>query len=138
MSKEKSLCPCGSGKIYSDCCKPYHEGKLPEDALALMKSRYSAYALCLPEYIIQTTHPAHPDFQKDKNKWKRDILFFSQNTQFENLIVHDFTPGNEVAYVTFTAQLSQKGQNTSFTEKSRFEKVGYRWLYLKGEITPVN
>lgn len=99
-----------------------------------MRSRYSAYALCLPEYIIQTTHPSHPDFKRDRNKWRNDILFFSQNTHFENLTIHSFIDGDKTAFVTFTAHLKEKKQNKSFTEKSHFEKVENKWLYCSGEV----
>ena len=40
-----SPCPCGSGGKYKKCCQKYHKGALAKDALTLMKSRYSAYAL---------------------------------------------------------------------------------------------
>ncbi len=44
------LCPCNSRKKYRDCCKILHDGGFPESALALMRSRYSAYALDRPGY----------------------------------------------------------------------------------------
>ncbi len=45
-------CPCGSGLKYKKCCQKYHKGALPSTALLLMKSRYSAYALGLADYIM--------------------------------------------------------------------------------------
>ena len=54
-------CPCDSGQTYVDCCGPWHAGLLqglhaptPE---ALMRSRYSAYVLGLPDYLLATWHP---------------------------------------------------------------------------------
>jgi SEC-C motif-containing protein len=39
-------CLCGSTLAYSDCCQPFHTGeKIPVTAEALMRSRYTAYAL---------------------------------------------------------------------------------------------
>ncbi|MBJ7449651.1 MAG: hypothetical protein JHC93_04750, partial [Parachlamydiales bacterium] len=55
-------CPCHSSLDYEKCCKPFHDGIPAPTALALMRSRYSAYALHLIEYIIATTHPTHTDF----------------------------------------------------------------------------
>ncbi|MEO0565894.1 MAG: YchJ family metal-binding protein, partial [Chloroflexota bacterium] len=37
-------CPCGSGRAYKACCRPYHQGKNPPTPEALMRARYSAYA----------------------------------------------------------------------------------------------
>ena len=50
-------CPCCSGLKFNNCCLPYHEGAIPPSAEKLMRSRYSAYSLCLPDYIVATTHP---------------------------------------------------------------------------------
>lgn len=128
-----SLCPCGSQKIYQECCQKYHQGILPENAELLMRSRYSAYALHHAPYIIATTHPKNSRYQNDLKKWTKEILEFSQNTLFEKLEVLEFEEGNEIAFVTFIAHLSQRGKVVSFKEKSRFEKVEGKWLYLSGE-----
>lgn len=127
---KKLLCPCQSGKNYEECCKRYHEGIPPENALALMRSRYAAYALGLADYIIQTTHPENSSYSLDFSKWKREILQFSQNTEFVGLKILEFVDGEQVASVTFTAYLKQQGDDATFTEKSYFKKVKERWLYV--------
>ena len=124
-----NLCPCCSSKKYHDCCQPLHEGVFPENALALMRSRYSAYALCLPDYIMRTTHPDHNDSQLKKNEWKAKILDFSKGTQFHRLDILEFIDGSEVAYVKFIAHLSQDNQPMQLHEKSLFLKIGPQWLY---------
>jgi SEC-C motif-containing protein len=116
------LCPCHSGKPYASCCKPYHEGQPAPDALALMRSRYAAYALSLADYIIETT-------ASDIAASKEEILSFSSHTSFENLLIREFIDGKKIAFVTFTAILKQKGQDVSFTEKSRFIERDGRWYY---------
>jgi SEC-C motif-containing protein len=122
-------CPCHSGKVYGKCCGPYHQGhqgRSPENALALMRSRYAAYALGLADYILQTTHPLNPQ-PKDREQ----ILFFSKQTEFCGLDILSFEDGEKIAYVTFTAHLRQNGQDAPFTEKSEFEKVDGRWMYKR-------
>lgn len=128
------LCPCGTQKLYGVCCKPYHLGALPENALLLMRSRYTAYALKLADYIIQTTHPRNPSYNLNFQEWRQAILHFCENTRFEGLKIVEFVDGEKVATVTFTAHLKQGGQNASFTEKSTFEKVDKRWLYKDGVV----
>ncbi len=125
-------CPCHSGTNYSACCEPYHLGKHPDTALQLMRSRYSAYALGLADYIMTTTHPHNPTYTQDKIQWKIEILHFCQNISFDGLQILEFTDGEKEAYVTFTARLKQQGQDASFTERSRFAKVDGRWLYVDG------
>lgn len=127
-------CPCHSGKEYNECCQKFHEGELPENALELMRSRYSAYALGKIEYIIETTHPDHPDKQLLESVLREQISYFCKNTAFQDLQILHFEFGQMLSYVTFHAKLHQKGKDISFTEKSTFEKKGNRWLYLRGEI----
>lgn len=122
------LCPCHSGKFYAECCQAYHEGRmLPETPVRLMRSRYAAYAMQLPAYIIETTHKDNPHYSQDIEKWSEDILEFGRKTHFKGLeiLAHDATT------VTFKAILFQGGHNVSFIEKSQFQKVDGRWLYLK-------
>lgn len=123
-------CPCHSGEKYKKCCHPYHKGSLPSTALKLMRSRYSAYALHLADYIIHTTHPNNCDFTEDTSAWKITILEFSQNTRFTGLKILDFTDGENEAFVTFEAMLS----NGILQEKSRFLKVEKKWFYESGEF----
>jgi SEC-C motif-containing protein len=126
-------CSCHSGKLYKECCEPYHLGiKLPESSLLLMRSRYSAYALQLADYIMDTTHPKNSGFQKDRKKWAAEILLFCKKTIFRDLKIEDFGEiKKDWEFVTFTAFLEQSGQDVSFREKSLFEKIEGRWLYLE-------
>jgi len=140
MNNKKEVdfrCPCHSGATYRECCKRYHDGVLPETALQLMRSRFSAYAMKLPEYIIDTTHPENPAYRNDRAKWKKEIESFSESTVFEGLEILDFVPGEIKAIVTFTAVLHQEDRDATFTEKSFFEKVDGRWLYHTGVMEPL-
>ena len=129
---QKDLCPCHSQKNYQDCCMKYHEGGIPQTALQLMRSRYSAYALGLIEYIIRTTSV---EKQRELIHEKQDLLAFSQNTSFEGLEILEVEEGDPVSYVTFKAKLRQGKTDVSFTEKSRFEKVSGKWYYHSGNVT---
>jgi SEC-C motif domain protein len=122
-------CPCHSQKPYDKCCKPFHDGALPKNALELMRSRYSAYALNLADYIIKTTHPSNPHYTPDHRAWKESIDTFSKSTDFRGLTIHEFTEDQNRATVIFTATLFQGEADVSFTERSTFEKVGPTWYY---------
>ena len=128
-------CICKSGKSYKNCCEPFHKGeKKPKTALELMRSRYSAYANSLADYIIETTSEDNPTYMPDKEHWKTDILDFCQKTTFIDLQIISAKEENKTAEVTFQAFLSQGGKDFSFVEKSLFEKVDGKWLYKSGEI----
>jgi len=129
-------CPCNSGKLYTQCCKKFHCGINNASALDLMRSRYSAYALGLNNYIISSTHPDNPFFIEDILEWKKELDEFSHNTNFINLKIldHKYKDGENFAQVTFRATLEQNQKEISFTECSQFKKEANRWFYLDGVI----
>ena len=48
-------CLCGSNLTYGECCQAFHRGeKIPTEAEALMRSRYTAYALRDGAYLQAT------------------------------------------------------------------------------------
>jgi SEC-C motif-containing protein len=133
--KFSMMCPCKSQKKYNECCRPYHEKTAhPQHAVALMRSRYSAYALGLADYIIETTHPDHPEMSLKIWEWREQILQFSRETEFLDLEILNSEEGKEKAYVTFTAFLMQEGKDSSYTEKSLFEQKDGVWLYKEAEF----
>lgn len=131
-SQSSALCPCGTGKPYALCCEPFHQGQLPDSALKLMRSRYSAYALGLSGYIMATTHPLHPKFVHDSIQWSKEIALFCSTTQFHGLDIINHREKDTKGTVTFKAHLTQNKKDVSFTEKSRFEKMDGKWFYRSG------
>jgi len=87
-----------------------------------MRSRYSAFALKKIDYIIATA--------KLFMGTRQDLQEFVDKTDFQGLEIIEA----KANFVTFRAKLLQAGQDVSFTEKSRFEKVDGRWLYDSGTI----
>ncbi len=125
-------CPCGSGLSYKTCCQVLHKGGAPASPEALMRSRYTAYALNLPAYIMKTTHPDGPQYHADHAAWKREIESFCHNTVFARLQIL----AAEGDTVTFRATLFAGSRDVSFTEKSLFRQHNGRWKYYSG--MPVN
>lgn len=130
MPAKLQLCPCHSGLPYETCCRPFHRGLPAPNALQLMRSRYAAYALHLTTYIIATTHPKSPHFLQNLHLWKTKIAQFTRKTTFRHLEILNFAEEQERATVTFIAHLEQGGKDASFQEKSLFEKLNGRWLYI--------
>ena len=129
--RKNSKCKCFSGKEYQYCCEPFHEGILPSTALELMRSRYSAYAYGLVDYIMETTHPENEHFKMDDLNWRNEIISFCNNFQFLGLSILDSAEN----WVIFNAHITQAGKDFSFTEKSSFEKIDDRWFYKSGKIS---
>ncbi len=99
-----------------------------------MRSRYSAFALKIPSYIIKTTHNKNQDYTKELEKWNDDILDFCNNCSFRELKILESIDGKDESFVTFHVTLFCNNEDNSFIEKSRFKKVNNRWLYHSGEF----
>lgn len=134
QSSKKFLCPCSSDQLYSKCCRKYHEGALPPTALELMRSRYSAYALGLSDYIIKTTHPSSPYFNSNRQAWLKELSQFSSEITFEKLEVLDAELGENESFVSFVAHLSKDKIDLTFSEKSFFLKENHSWKYVQGKL----
>jgi SEC-C motif-containing protein len=122
-------CLCGSGDKYKRCCRPLHRGAAADSPLALMRSRYCAYALGLTDYILKTTHPDSDHFRADTALWRQSVTAFCDGTEFVGL---DILESGE-DYVTFRARLTQGGNDASFVERSTFARSDGRWAYFAGE-----
>jgi len=130
-----NVCPCGSLKKYKKCCKVFHDGSTAKTAEELMRSRFTAYILNDANYIIKTTHNDNQDYTLNIDSWKKDIMNFSDYTDFIKLEIFESIEGKKESFVKFRATLQQDNLDASFTENSRFLKVNNKWLYVDGTFT---
>lgn len=129
ISDTSQTCLCGSGLPYTACCGKYHNGEAyPATAQALMRSRFSAYALRNVDYLLATwdagKRPAAIDFSKETAQWQKLVIVGSKKGG-----THDST-----GIVEFKAYYLQDGEACFMHEISRFVKLGSRWQYLDGVI----
>jgi SEC-C motif-containing protein len=128
-------CPCESNKPYSKCCEVYHLGSPAPTAEALMRSRYSAYALAnqnpaLINYLLQSWHtdtrPQRLNLSgQDATKWLGLQIKRHHNIDAENAIV-EF-----VARFKYANNLGVKAERLH--ETSRFKRIDGRWYYVDGD-----
>jgi hypothetical protein len=52
-------CPCGSGLLYKNCCKPHHQPRAPppETVEATVRARFSAVVKREMPFLLRTFHP---------------------------------------------------------------------------------
>lgn len=125
MAKKPLPCPCG-GADYASCCGRFHNGAPAPDAVMLMRSRYSAYALKLENYLLATWHPdTCPDaldLAVDSTKWI-------------SLEVKKYLPESpDRATVEFVARFKIGGRAGRVHEISGFIRENGRWLYRDAEF----
>jgi SEC-C motif-containing protein len=127
----RELCPCASQQALSDCCGRLHGGKqLPASAEQLMRSRYSAFALNLTDYIVSTTAPAQQalldvpaiDSWSKQNNWLGLTVHSAKNV------------GSKHAQVEFSAFFKPKNPlhaaQQEHRELSGFVLIDKRWYFL--------
>ncbi|MGP4789382.1 YchJ family protein [Psychrobacter sp. 1Y11] len=147
-----TLCPCrvssnlsflSQAIAYSDCCQPYHDSLLDdssdkldsikaETAERLMRTRYSAFVLVKPEYIVKTTVPAQQSLLD-----VAAIEEWARQTPWAGLEIVRHTPklGKRHAQVEFKAYFDTPDGQQAHHERSTFVKVkeesnNERWCFL--------
>ncbi len=129
------LCPCGSGRSYSDCCEPYITGALrAPTAEALMRARYSAYAEHAIQFLVDScVKEGQADIDMEQTRsWSEK----SQWLGLKILSADKGQPGDTEGVVEFEASYVLDGLKDRHHEKAFFKKVDDAWLYEKGEIVP--
>ncbi|QBB68964.1 hypothetical protein ELE36_00430 [Pseudolysobacter antarcticus] len=123
---EQFSCPCTSGKPYSKCCQPWHDGAAASDAEALMRSRYSAYVVRLQSYLVETCHSSTRPISLDLDQGNSPMWLGLEIKRHEQT-------GPATALVEFVARFRVAGGSAQrLHEISRFVLEAGRWYYLDG------
>ena len=124
MTPVPSSCPCGSGRPYAACCRPFHDGTTdPPTAVQLMRARYSAFALSKTDYLLDTWHPST----------RPRSLALDPTIRWTGLEILTSTGGSlleKSGTVEFRARYRRGPHGGAQTERSRFVRVGSRWRYV--------
>lgn len=132
---KKSHCPCGSNQPFSDCCGAIIANKSAKTALALMKSRFTAYAVGEAQYLHDTTHLKHRAEHKIDGiaQWVKENTW----TNLEIVSVEHGSVSDSRGVVEFKAfYTDSNGRSQVHHERSNFLKEGESWYYLDGQINP--
>lgn len=130
-------CPCGAGRSYRACCAPCHLGdREAPDAVALMRSRYAAFAVGDAAYLWNTLHMGHVDRGRDRDEVIRELKATMHQHRYRGLKILDSLQGGGSASVLFLAQIFKAGADRSFVELSDFLHDGEGWRYLHGVAVP--
>lgn len=124
------LCPCCSGEKYDRCCRLFIvEAKQPEFAEQLMRSRYTAYALGIYDYIVNTYTKA-----EKQHLSVQDIAESAQEQKWAKLVIHQCDEVSAMATVEFSAYYLISNQLFELREHSRFIKEDGFFKYSDGDI----
>lgn len=122
-------CPCGTGSRYAECCGPLLSGKAKAGtAEALMRSRYSAFAVGDAAYLLRTWHPRTRPAELD----------LTGGPRWTGLEITAATGGSALhatGSVAFRAHYSDADGTGVQTETSAFERIEGAWCYV-GPVEP--
>lgn len=120
-------CYCGSESAYEKCCGMYISGieKAPT-ALALMKSRYAAFASHQVDYLLATTHHLQRPLYR-----REDILDWATSSQWQKLeiVLASHTTVEFKAYY-----VDALGKEQLHHEFSTFVEENGTWYYVDGHF----
>lgn len=130
-------CPCraleSNGLAYSKCCEPVHKDqKLAKTAEALMRARYSAYALGKIDFIAATNDPnaKEPFDRTSAETWSKE----SEWQGLEIRATEAGTAKDEIGHVEFVARFKTKGQEYAHHEVGHFLRNAAGWLFMDGDL----
>jgi SEC-C motif-containing protein len=113
-------CPCGLGDSYDACCGRFHAGAPAPTAQALMRSRFSAFAVGDAAYLLRTWHPAVRPAE----------LTLDPELHWSRLAVLESQAGgllDQAGTVRFRAVYVQAGTRGVLAENSSFVRVDGQW-----------
>ncbi|MGD9526789.1 YchJ family protein [Pseudonocardia sp.] len=112
-------CPCGLPAPYDACCGRYHRGASPPTAEALMRSRYTAFAVGDTAFLHETWDPeTRPRrvIADSRLRWTGlEVIGRTGGGLFEAEGTVDFRAHHDGAVVA---------------ESSRFRRLDGRWVYV--------
>ncbi|WP_163399089.1 YchJ family protein [Flavobacterium fluviatile] len=120
-------CFCDTGLLFENCCGLYlGNNKKAATALALMRSRYSAYATHNADYLLETTY-----FSERKYYTEPEILRWAVSNKWQKLEILSFTE-NTVEFKAYFLDSNSKPQ--VHYEFSTFKFENSTWYYLDGKF----
>lgn len=120
-------CPCGTGLTYGECCYRFHSGEwVAPTAEALMRSRFTAFAVGNSQYLLDTwdpeTRPSELGLDMGIDFYRLDILETTGGGPFDST--------GTVKFQAFYKGLASGVQE----EDSTFRKINGAWVYSTGDV----
>ena len=119
-------CPCGTGLPFGECCAPIQRGeRAAATAEALMRSRYTAFALEDVDWLLASWHASTRPRSLELDpgiRWLRlDVLATTGGGPFDR-----------EGTVAFEAHWVAEGARGSMRELSTFRRDS-GWQYVRGD-----
>ncbi|MGC4934817.1 YchJ family protein [Gordonia sp. DT30] len=125
--RSEDRCPCTSGMTFGECCGPIlSRDRRAPTAPALMRSRFTAFAVGDRDHLLATWHPGT----------QPAILELDDEIDWYRLVTDTVAGGpfDDVGEVTFVAHYRAAAARRSMSEHSRFRRERGNWYYVDGDV----
>ncbi|MBC8269714.1 MAG: SEC-C domain-containing protein [Rhodospirillaceae bacterium] len=129
-----STCICGTGKDFQDCCGPLIDGAAAATAEALLRSRYTAFAMGRTDYLVETLTP---DLRDGFDLVEAEST--AADARWQGLEVRSVTgggPDDVTGEIEFVASFRLRDEPRVHHELSQFRREDGRWLCAGGQTNP--
>lgn len=129
---DSSRCPCGSGDIFGACCAPVlRRERRAATAQALMRSRYTAFAVRDLEHLLDSWHPStRPGREELEDSLTSDVRWL----RLQVLATEQGGPFDDAGTVEFVAISKSAQGRQEQHEVSRFVREDGAWYYVHGDV----
>ncbi|MBT3358739.1 MAG: hypothetical protein HN403_03815 [Rhodospirillales bacterium] len=127
-------CPCGSGRIFDDCCAPFLSGLPAPTAEAQMRARFTAYTQGSVDYLGKTLDAAGRA-EYDPEETARDAAAADWQ-RLEIRATEGGGEGDDTGSVEFVAHFKLEGQARIHHERAMFVREDGQWKCADGQVDP--
>ncbi|MGP9682827.1 YchJ family protein [Brachybacterium sp. AOP3-A1-3] len=129
---DDTRCPCGRGDTFGACCGPVlRQERRAATAEALMRSRYTAFAVRDVDHLLRSWHPRE---RPDRDELEDSL---EDGTRWLHLSIQKTTAGgpfDDTGTVEFTAVARSPQGRQEQHEISRFVREDGVWYFVDGEL----
>ena len=129
-----SECTCGSGRHFEGCSGPIIAGEAPETAEALLRSRYTAFAMGNTDYLVDTLTP---DIRDSFDQIEAEST--AADAKWQSLEIRSITGGgidDETGSIEFVAKFRLRDEQRVHHELSKFRREEGQWMCAGGQTNP--
>ena len=127
-------CLCGSGRNFDECCGPVIAGSKPDTAEALLRSRYTAFAMGNTDYLVDTlTSDIRDSFDQV------EAYNTAADAKWQSLEIRRIIEGgidDETGSIEFVAKFRLRDEQRLHHELSKFRREDGQWRCAGGETNP--
>ena len=128
-----TICPCGSGNTYQQCCEEIITGsRVAQTAEELMRARYSAYVFAEMDFIFESTHPEHREGYDHAGT--RTWAETAEWLELEIISTKKGGPDESIGEVEFIARFNEKGNLVEHHEAGQFKRKEGNWFFTEGTM----